>query len=137
MSFVGLQKSSFYYAYNEKIYLNKLDNKLIVRYNQNKKSDKKLISLYSELMDKSIDWKDDSTCIITISASEKEILKNKILNQSDVKSCNDVYTINTGLEMGVTDEFVVGFNKNVTQKEIENIHKEYLYHFLSSKFFEK
>ena len=125
MSFVGLQKSSFYYAYNEKIYLNKLDNKLIVRYNQNKKSDKKLISLYSELMDKSIDWKDDSTCIITISASEKVILKNKILNQSDVKSCNDVYTINTGLEMGVTDEFVVGFNKNVTQKEIENIHKEY------------
>jgi len=58
MSFVGLQKANFYYAYNEKIILNKLDNKLIVRYNQNKNSDKKLISLYSELMDKSIDWKD-------------------------------------------------------------------------------
>jgi len=96
-----MDNQKFYYAYSEKIYLSELNNKLIVRYNQNKKSDKKQISLYSELADKLIEWKDDSTFIITISADEKSQMKAKIIKQTDVKTCNPVYTINTGLEMGV------------------------------------
>jgi len=32
MSFTRSTNSKFYYAYNEKIYLRELDNKLIVRY---------------------------------------------------------------------------------------------------------
>jgi subtilisin family serine protease len=47
------------------------------------------------------------------------------LKQSDVKSCNPIYVINTGLEMRVTDEFVVQFNKSVSQKEIEKLHNKY------------
>lgn len=34
MSFSRTENSKFYYAYNEKIVLNELDNKLIVRYRQ-------------------------------------------------------------------------------------------------------
>jgi hypothetical protein len=34
MSFASLQSYKFYYAYNEKIYLNELNNKLIIRYKQ-------------------------------------------------------------------------------------------------------
>jgi len=120
-----MDNQKFYYAYSEKIYLSELNNKLIVRYNQNKKSDKKQISLYSELADKLIEWKDDSTFIITISADEKSQMKAKIIKQTDVKTCNPVYTINTGLEMGVTDEFLVKFNESVSEADIEKLHKKF------------
>ena len=78
-----------------------------------------------ELANKPIEWKDDSTCIITLGIDEKELLKAKILKQEDVKTCNPVYAINTGLEMGVTDEFLVKFNENVAQTEIDKLHQKY------------
>jgi subtilisin family serine protease len=83
------------------------------------------MSLYSELIDKQVEWKDDSTCIITFDRSEKDLFKDRILKQDDVKSCNPVYAINTGLEMGVTDEFVVKKNENVTEADIEKLHKKF------------
>ncbi|MCK9421961.1 MAG: S8 family peptidase [Bacteroidales bacterium] len=125
MSFTPSNNQRFYYAYNEKIYLNELDNKLIVRYKHSKKSDKGQISLSVELAAKQFEWKDDSTCIITIDASEKGMFEDRILHQTDVKSCNPVFSINTGLEMGVTDEFLLKFNDNVSQTEIEKLHKKY------------
>lgn len=66
MSFTVSNNQRFYYAYNEKIYLNEFDNKLIVRYKHSKKSDKGQISLAAELAEKQFEWKDDSTCIITL-----------------------------------------------------------------------
>tara|TARA_R110001583_G_scaffold67100_1_gene192250 strand:- start:920 stop:1165 length:246 start_codon:yes stop_codon:yes gene_type:complete len=63
MSFSLSQQSKFYYAYAEKIFLKELDNKLIVRYNKNKKTDKKLISSYLELGDEFIKWEDDSIMV--------------------------------------------------------------------------
>lgn len=51
MSFISQDDSKFYYAYEEKIYLNELDNKLIIRYKQNKSSDKSKISLKSKIQD--------------------------------------------------------------------------------------
>jgi len=125
MGFTHINEAKFYYAYNEKIYLNEHDNKLIVRYVENKKSDKERISLYSELEDHVIEWKDDSTCIITFSANEKRLYQAKIQRQTDVKSCNPVYKITTGLELGFTDEFLVKFNDNVPQNEIQKLHKKH------------
>jgi len=78
-----------------------------------------------DLANKPIEWKDDSTFIISLGSDEKELLKSKILNQTDVKTCNSVYAINTGFEMGVTDEFLVKFNENVAKTEIDNLHKKY------------
>lgn len=43
MSFTHSDNSKFYYAYNEKVKLNELDNKLIVRYKENKNSVQKNI----------------------------------------------------------------------------------------------
>lgn len=124
MSFSSSNNSKFYYAYNEKVYLNELENKLIVRYKHNKKSDKKQLSLYSELGDKQFEWLDDSTCIIITAISEKVKLKDKIAKQEDVKSCNPVYAINTGFEMGVTDEILVRFKDNAYQKESKKLHEK-------------
>jgi len=70
-------------------------------------------------------WKDDSTCVIIINPLKMNNVKSKILKQVDIKTLNVMYSINSGLEMGVTDEFVVKFNKNVSQKEIDKLHKKY------------
>lgn len=84
MSFTPSNNQKFYYAYNEKNYLNELDNKLIVRYKHSKKSDKGQISLAAELAEKQFEWKDDSTCVITIAASELAMYKDKILKKADI-----------------------------------------------------
>lgn len=125
MSFTKKQNSKYYYAYNEKVYLAESENKLIVRYNQNKQSDKKRISMYLELVNKKFEWIDDSTCIITFNASEKELFKDKIKQQADIKTCSAVFTIGTDMEMGVTDEFLVKFNENVSKSEIANLHRKF------------
>jgi subtilisin family serine protease len=94
------------------------NNKIIVRYKDNKNSDKQKVSLYSELLDKKFEWSDDSTCIILVDPKEKDDLLNKVINQQDVKTCNPVYNLNTGFEMGVTDEFVVKYVKNADKDQI-------------------
>jgi hypothetical protein len=48
-----------------------------------------------------------------------------IQNQSDVKTCNPLYTTDTGLEMGVTDEFVVCFKKDVSRDAINELNAKY------------
>lgn len=125
MSFTASNNQRFYYAYNEKIYLNELDNKLIVRYKHSKKSDKGQISLAAELAEKHFEWKDDSTATITLAPFEKARWRDEILRQTDVKTCNPLYALSTGFEMGVTDEIVVRFHNNVTQKDIDNLHKKH------------
>ena len=115
------QNQKFYYAFDEKIYLMEQDSKLVVRYIHSKKSDKKQVSMYTELGNKEFDWKDDSTCIISIDPSEKQSLVSKLVIQNDVISCNPLYTLSTGLERAVTDEFLVKFKENVAEEEIKNL----------------
>lgn len=125
MGFINASKSKFYYAYGEKIYLEELQNKIIVRYNQNKQLGKSNSSLSSELLNKKINWKDDSTCVISVEISEQNSLKEKLLLQSDIKSCNSVFKISSDLEMGVVDEILVQFLDNVSQSEIEKFNKKF------------
>ena len=126
MGFIQSNSSKFYYAYDEKVYINENENKLIVRYKSNKKNEKKIISSSLEFKDKNVQWKDDSTCVISLSSkSEKLLFKERFKNQVDVKSCNEIYSIDTGLELGITDEFLVKFKPNISKKEIEKIHQKF------------
>jgi hypothetical protein len=56
---------------------------------------------------------------------KKTLYQAKIQRQTDVKSCNTEYETTTGLELGFTDEFLVKFNDNVSQNEIQKLHKKY------------
>ena len=114
----------FYYAYKEKIFLDESPDKIIVRYKHNKNSEKRKLSLYSDIKDKHIKWVDDSTCVISIHKHEKGKFKEKLKKQPDVLMCNSIYNIDSGLEMGVTDEILVRFNDDVTDKEIRKLHQK-------------
>tara|TARA_R110002096_G_scaffold434606_1_gene656863 strand:+ start:2724 stop:5210 length:2487 start_codon:yes stop_codon:yes gene_type:complete len=126
MGFIHSNQSKFYYAYDEKVYINESKNKLIVRYKESKKMDKMKISLSLGFKDNEILWKDDSTYVLTLPNESKKLqLKNKFKNQLDIKSFNDIYYIDSGLELAATDEFLVKFKANITQKEIEELHQKH------------
>jgi subtilisin family serine protease len=124
--FIQKNKSKYYYAYNEKVYIEESENKLIIRYKNNKEKDKEKISSSSEFKGKVIKWKDDSTYVITLSnKSEKILFKNRLENRSDIKFCNEIYSIYSGLELGITNEFLVKFNEGVSKTEIKELHEKY------------
>jgi hypothetical protein len=58
--------------------------------------------------------------------SDLKTLKEDFSKQAGVKSVNPVYIIADGsLEMAVTDEIIVQFKENVTQREIYEMNKRY------------
>ena len=115
---------SFYYAYNEKIKLTPAKSKLILRYSAIKgKATAKIQSFSKNIVHRSVDAR---TVIVTIiDEVEKNNLVDKLKNDSNLYSCQPIYTINTGLELGVTDEILVKFLDNVPQTQIEAINNLY------------
>jgi len=116
----------FYYAYNEKILLLPSENKIVIRYNNSKNKVFKTLELPVFIEEKQIEWQDDSTIVIT---AQDRISKNKLISekgwQNDIVSMHPVYTEESGLEMYVTDEIIVKFFDNVSQKQIIEIHKKH------------
>ncbi|HLO61302.1 MAG TPA: hypothetical protein VK179_21300 [Bacteroidales bacterium] len=118
-------QQKFYYSYDEKITLNEQGSLLIVRYDHNKEHNPNKVSLSADLKSKIIDWKDDSTIIISIPSDTKLEYLLKIKETNDVQSCNPIYTINTGLKLGVTDEFVAKFKEDVSANSIKELNNKY------------
>jgi len=137
MSFKETDYSTFYYAYEEKIPLSSHLTKIIVRYINNKESNIDKISLSAELKDKLIEWKDDSTCIFSIPQNEQQYYYSKLTAELDVKVCNPIYTISSGLEMGVTDEFVVMYKDKISNQEIMDLTNKYNVKTIKSNVFYK
>jgi len=125
VGFSTTEKRKFYYAYNEKVYLTEVPNRFIIRFIENKHSRVDNVSLSVNLKNQTIQWPDDSTVIVQIKdLSNKELLLSNFNAQNDVKSCQSLYSTNSIDELGITDEFLVKFNDNVSQDEITNIHKK-------------
>ena len=125
MGFAQTQQSNFYYAYSEKVPLEEMANKIILRYKKNKKNEKGQVLLSLGISDESISWKDDSTCVVVVPPSKMSLTTNMARQLTDVKTLNPVYSLNSGLEMGVTDEFLVKFNEKVTEKEIMELNEKH------------
>jgi subtilisin family serine protease len=116
----------FYYAYNEKIFLIPSKNKIVIRYNNSKRKEFKNLSLPIFIEEKQIEWQDDSTIVII---AQDRLFRNKLTNekgwQNDIVSMHPVYKEESGLEMYITDEILVKFYDNVSQKQINEIHKKH------------
>jgi subtilisin family serine protease len=123
-SFGSPQENKYYYAYDEKIILNEVEGKVLISY---KVSDFTNIknALMAKTETKDVEWQNDSICIVTIAPSQYKALKEDFLKQKGIKSIQPLYVTNEGLEMGITDEIVVQFNKDVSQKEIDALHKKH------------
>ncbi len=116
----------FYYAFNEKVSLVPKTNALLVKYaDGTEKTDaEKLVRRFSE--DLKINWYNSSSAkIITKSQKEKEELILKLKQNNSVKTCLPFYTLENGLEMGVTDEFLIRFLPEVTEVQKQELLRKF------------
>lgn len=93
----------FYYAYDEKIFLSEVEDKIIVQFTINKKSDSRLLlSEFPDLKENEIDWRDDSTIVLKTRGTESVKIQKDLGNREDVASINPIYKSVEGVEMGFT-----------------------------------
>jgi subtilisin family serine protease len=123
-NFTSQTERKFYYSCDEKIFIDEVDNKFVIAYNAAGFSDIKSI-LLNDFKIKDVEWQhSNNICIVTIDASQQSIFKETLLKQKDVKSVQPLYVAER-LEMCLTDEFVVTFNADVTQKEMDKLNRRY------------
>jgi subtilisin family serine protease len=123
-SFSYSQDKKYYYAYDERIDLNEVEDKVLITYNTTFLPVIKS-SLLTNSKVKKTDWQNDSVCVVTIESHQYKSFKEYFIRKEGVKSVQPMYATVDGLEMGVTDEIVVRFNEGVSQKEIDELNKKH------------
>ena len=111
-SFSQAEEKRYYYAYDEKVYLNEVENKFIVSFQKDG-----IANIKSLINAAKTEFTNDSVCIITVNDSQKEVVKKTLLQTKGVKSVQPMYTADGGLEMGITDEFVVKFKSDISRQQ--------------------
>lgn len=125
-AFTQNNPEKFYYAYEEKIPLRVLENKLIVRYSPSLPVNAARSALESIAIRTQVDWQDDRTVILSfLPSSSKESIIQKLKSDKDVMSLNPMYALKAGPAMGVTDEFLVKFKDKAPKESITELIKRY------------
>ena len=117
-------QEKYYYAFNEKIFLDVVANKFVVGFDE-----QYLLKIQEYLQMKTqirhIEFS-EKYCILIVEESYVKTLREEFSKQTGIKSINPMYiTTDSGVEMGVTDEIVVQFRENVSQKTINEMYKKY------------
>ena len=117
-------EKKYYYAYNEKMPIVEIENKLVISFVAHSSSElKNTLSLDENI--KSIQWVNDNIYILTVESFYTKILRNNLKAVKEIKSIQPVYQTADGLDIYITDEIVVKFNEKVSKETIENLHKKY------------
>lgn len=84
-SFSQAKKKRYYYAYDEKVYLNEVENKLIVSF---QKDD--IAGIKSLINTPEAEFTNDSVCILTVDNSQKEAVKKNFTSNKrrKIRSAN-------------------------------------------------
>ncbi|MDP3915822.1 MAG: S8 family serine peptidase [Bacteroidota bacterium] len=124
-SFIQNTPKTFYYAYSEKISLAPSDKALVIRYKVNKRKSSKNLYIQTKLNENQFKWQDDSTVVIyALNTLSKDSLLYEVKRDDEFASIHPVYTVESGLEMFVTDEVLIKPHNDVTQKQINELHKK-------------
>ena len=124
--FVWSEGRKYYGAEGEEIYLDEVENKVVLCFDTNYRTEIELFLqrnsqiLYMEL--------GRDLCILTMENPDIKALRNECYKQTGIKSVNPLYSLADNpdyLEMFFTDEIVVKFKENVSQQEMENIYQKY------------
>ena len=118
-SFSQAEGERYYYSLNKKIFLRKIDDKMIVSFQRNSAVDVK-----TRISSEKIVWQNDSIYILNIGNDRQKTLKSDLLQTKGVKSVHPMYAA-CGVEVGMTDEIVMKFHKDVSQQQIDEIHRKY------------
>jgi subtilisin family serine protease len=128
----------FYYGFDEKIEINPLTNKMLVK-------TKPVVSKlqYEQLAKKRLgkiktEWKSENLCKIElVNSGEWDKKIKELLADDEVVSIKPYYKTNCGLELGLSDEVILKFKQNIKDSEKEKILKRFgLQHVKSTKIYE-
>ncbi|WP_423126507.1 S8 family serine peptidase [Gaoshiqia sp. Z1-71] len=120
------KNEKFYYAFNEKVSLIPKTDALLVKYAEGteKIEAEKLIKGLS--VDFKINWHNSLTAeIIARSQKEKNELLLKLKQNNLVNTCQPFYTLENGLDMGVTDEILIRFLPEVTDAQKQELQRKF------------
>lgn len=110
MAFGYFQASTYYYAFDEKITISLHENKIIIKYSVVKDHRNTATLIHSIEKDAELNWQDDKIVIVDAKTGvAKEKIKERLLAETDVLSIQPVFKTSKGLELGLTDEFVLKF----------------------------
>jgi len=116
----------FYYAFEEKVQIDQITNKLLVKKKTIlKKSyfEESIIQLFGGVK---IEWFSSDISIIELKdLKNKEEKIKSLLTDDEVISVRNVYKINDNLEFGFTNEIIIKFKDEIKESEREEILKTF------------
>ena len=115
----------FYYAYENRIELTPLSDKMIIRLAESQQSDMDVLLRASSHNpdDYTIKTLDKETFRISGDANKVTNLLNSMKDNPAVHTLQPVYITKDGLEMGITDEICVEFLEGVSAEQQEQLHR--------------
>jgi subtilisin family serine protease len=116
--FAQMNEALYYYAFNDKIFLNEVKDKVLICVNP-KSSD-----IITRLEDLKVERFNDSTFVLTFEESRKDVLTKELERNNDIIHIQPVYTDKDGIELFATDEVVLRFKDGTSTQEIEAVNKE-------------
>jgi len=125
-SLTSIKERKFYYAFNEKTPLISQENILLVKFT--KEFDR--VNMENFLKDSvtGIQIKWHNPFVVEISSESLttiEDLKLKLKSQENITSCHPFYKSEDGVDMGVTDEILIRFLPDVSDKQQKELHDKF------------
>lgn len=116
----------YYYAFDEKILLYEVPNKIVISFDGNYLSEIQQY-LQGNTQIRQIDniYIHNNVLILITEISDVTALMEDLKKRAGMKSVNPMYVVEDGLEIGITDEIVVQFKEHTSQQKINNLHKKY------------
>jgi len=124
--YIWPQGQKYYYAFDEKIPLYEVDNKIVLIFDEKYASEiQQYVQTDAQILITEF-YIDNQYCIlITAENVNAKALMAELKKITGVKSVNPMYAVESGLEMGVTNEIVVQFKENISEQKINEMHKKY------------
>jgi len=124
--YVWPEGPKYYYSFENKIFLDEVLNKVIISFRKEYFSDIQAVLEKNTQVLQIESQIDNNCCILTIAEnSNKKAIMENFKKLTGVKSVNPMYAVSGGLEMGITNEFVVQFKETASQHKIDEIRKKY------------
>ena len=118
-------QEKYYYAFDEKIFLDKVADKIVLSFDKEYLSDIQM-NLRNNVQIRHTEFQIEyGNCVLTTTEnSDVRALMEDLKKQAGIKSVNPMYAV-SGLEMGVTEEIIVQFKENASQREVDEIYRKY------------
>lgn len=116
----------FYYDGGMKTPLTVVENKVIIRYAPPVDSAQIRTVLHAVASDAVLAWLDGRTVVVTTNIEEaKQRLLRSASTEARVVASNPMYKVESGAEVGITDDTLISFLPTVSQSQQQAVFKQY------------